>query len=162
MAVFYFLAALGLMLGLPSLLSVFAQRGWRLGVSGVMVFSVGVLGTAGFAMLLVFFRALALHGTVTAGGVDQLADDLGLALFVWAWIVGFYLGLVIIAVALLRSRVTPVWVPVLLLFAVVVFPVVDLLGTIGPALQTLSLAVGFTGVAVTAVAGDQQRRLEVV
>ena len=59
MAVFYFLASLGLMLGMPAVLSVVARRGWRLGVSGVMVFSVGVLGTAGFAMLLVFFKALA-------------------------------------------------------------------------------------------------------
>jgi hypothetical protein len=159
MAVFYFVASLCLMLGLPSLLSVFALRGWRLGVIATMVFSVGVLGTAGFSMLLVFFRALVLNGSVTAGSVDQLAGDLGLVIFVYAWIIGFYAGLVMIAVALFVSRATPYWVPALLLFTVAFFPFANMLGTVGPAVQTLALAVGFTGVAVAAVAADQQRRL---
>jgi hypothetical protein len=158
MAVFYFLASLGLMLGLPAVLSVVARRGWRLGVTGVMVFSVGVLGTAGFAMLLVFFRALVVSGSVTAGSVDQLTDDLGLVVFVYTWVVGFYAGLILIAAALFVSRATPYWVPGLLLVAVAVMPFADMMGTIGPALQTLCLAVGFTGVAVAAVAADQQRQ----
>ncbi len=158
MAVFYFLASLGLMLGMPAVLSVVARRGWRLGVSGVLVFSVGVLGTAGFAMLLVFFRALVVNGSVTGSSVNQLTDDLGLVVFVYTWVIGFYAGLVLIAAALFVSRETPFWVPGLLLLAVVVAPFAAMLGTVGPALQTFSLAVGFTGVAVAAVAADQHRR----
>lgn len=158
MAVFYFVSALGLMLGLPSLLSIFAIRGWRIGLAAVMVFSVGVLGTAGFAMLLVFFRALALEGAVTTGGIDELAGDLGLTLFVWGWVAGFYGGLILIAVALFVSKATRAWAPVLLLAAVVLFPFVEALGTIGSAIQTMCIAVAFTGVAIAAVAGDQQRR----
>lgn len=159
MAVFYFLASLGLMLGMPAVLSVVARRGWRLGVSGVMVFSVGVLGTAGFAMLLVFFRALVVNGSVTGSSVDQLTDDLGLVVFVYTWVIGFYAGLVLIAAALFVSRATPYWVPGLLLLGVAFAPFAAMLGNLGSALQTLSLAVGFTGVAVAAVASDQQRRL---
>lgn len=158
MAVFYFVGALGMMLGLPSLLSVFAQRAWRLGVAGVMVFAVGVLGTAGFAMLLVFFRALVLNGSVTAGNLDQLTGDLGLSLFVYGWIVGFYVGLLLIALALFVAKVTAYWIPALMLVVVVVFPFADRLGLVGPALQTLSLAIAFTGIATAAVAGDQRRR----
>lgn len=157
-AVFYFLASLGLMLGMPAVLSVVARRGWRLGVSGVMVFSVGVLGTAGFAMLLVFFRALVVSGSVTASSIDQLADDLGLVVFVYTWVIGFYAGLVLIAAALLVSRATPFWVPGLLLATVVGMPLAEMLGALGPALQTLSLAVGFTGIAIAAVSADQQRQ----
>lgn len=162
MAVFYFLASLGLMLGMPAVLSVVARRGWRLGVSGVMVFSVGVLGTAGFAMLLVFFRALVVSGSVTSPSIDQLTDDLGLVVFVYTWVIGFYAGLVLIAAALFVSRATPYWVPGLLLLTVAIAPFAALLGNVGSALQTLSLAVGFTGVAVAAVATDQQRRMESV
>lgn len=158
MAVFYFAASLGLMLGLPSLLSVFFRRGWRLGVASVMVFSVGVLGTAGFAMLLVFFRALVINGSVTATSVDQLAGDLGLAIFVYGWIGGFYGGLILLAVALFSSRATAAWVPALLLVTVGVAPFVSAMGAVGPALQTLCLAVALTGVAVTAVEVDQARR----
>lgn len=158
MAVFYFVSALGLMLGLPSLLSVFAKRGWRVGLAGVMVFSVGVLGTAGFAMLLVFFRALALEGAVTSGGLNELAGDLGLSLFVWGWMAGFYGGLILIAVALFVSKATRAWVPVLLLAVVVLLPFSETLGNVGPAIQTMFIAVAFTGVAIAAVAGDQQRR----
>lgn len=160
MAVFYFLAALGLMLGMPALLSVVARRAWGLGVSGVMVFSVGVLGTAGFAMLLVFFRALVLSGSVTGSSVSQLTDDLGLVVFVYTWVVGFYAGLALIAAALFVSRATPYWVPGLLLLGVAIAPFAQRLGALGPALQTLSLAIGFTGVAVSAVAVDQQRHLD--
>lgn len=160
MAVFYFVASLGLMLGLPSVLSVFTTRGWRLGVVGVMVFSVGVLGTAGFSMLLVFFRALALNGLLTAASVDELAGDLGLVVFVYAWVIGFYAGLVMIAGALLVARVTPYWVPAALLLTVALMPFAETMGRLGPALQTFALAVGLTGLAVASVAYDQRRRPE--
>jgi hypothetical protein len=78
--------------------------------------------------------------------------------FVYTWVVGFYAGLILIAAALFVSRATPYWVPGLLLVGVAIAPFATVLGTLGPALQTLSLAVGFTGVAVAAVAADQQRR----
>jgi hypothetical protein len=158
MAVFYFTAAIGLTLGLPSVLSVFARRGRRLGVLGVAVFTVGVLGIAAFAMSLVFVRALVLSSALDAAGTAALAADRGLALFVYSWVFGFDAGLVLIALALLVARATPLWVPVLLLVSVAAAPLASWLGAVGPALQALVLAVGFTGVAVTAVAGNHRRR----
>ena len=158
MAVFYAVAALGLTLGLPCLLSVFSRRGWRLGLVGVGVFSVGVLGTGAFAMLLVLLRAMALNSSVSAATADALAADLGLAVFVYGWVLGFDAGLVLIAIGLLVARATPAWVPVLLLLTVAFSPFASAFGPLGPELQALCLAVAFTGVAVTAVAGNHRRR----
>lgn len=158
MAVFYFLGSLGLILGIPALLSLVARRGWRLGLAGALTFSVGVLGTAGFAMLLVFFRALVIQGSVTASSIDELTEDLGLVVFVYTWVISFYAGLILIAAALFVSKATPHWVPALMLAGVVIGPFAEMLGAIGPPLQSLAMALAFTGVAVAAVAADQQRR----
>ena len=57
MSVMYFLASVSMTLGLPAVLSLFTVRARRTGVLAVVVFSIGVIGTSGYAMLLVFFRA---------------------------------------------------------------------------------------------------------
>ncbi len=157
MAVFYFVASIGLLLGLPSLMSVFHRRP-RLAALAAGVFTVGVLGTAGFAVLLIFLRALVLGDALTAPGIDAVAADPAMVFFVAAWIAGFYAGLVLIAVALLVTRATHVWIPLLLLGVVALAPFADALGRVGPMLQALGLAVALTGVAVSAVTGDQLRR----
>lgn len=154
MAVFYFVAAICLLLGLPALLSLFKLRP-RLALLSVAIFAVGVLGTAGFAVLLVLFRAMVISGTLTDVGLQAVAADPGLVAFVYTWIVGFYAGLALIAAALLATRSTRAWIPVLLLLVVAVAPFVNDLGTVGPLLQALSLAVAFTGVALSAVSDDE-------
>ncbi len=154
MAVFYFVAAVCLLLGLPALMSLF-QRRPRLALASVTVFAVGVLGTAGFAVLLVLLRAMVVSGALTEPGLLAVTTDPGLVAFVYTWILGFYAGLVLIAAALLATRSTRVWIPVLLLLVVAVAPFVDNLGTAGPLLQALSLAAAFTGAALSAVAHDQ-------
>ena len=58
MAVMFFCASVAMTLGLPAILSLFTKRARKLGILGVAVFSIGVIGTCGYAMLLVFFRAL--------------------------------------------------------------------------------------------------------
>src|SRR5688500_3530331 len=58
MSVMYFGSSVALTLGLPAVLSLCTTRGRRAGLLGVGVFSIGVIGTSGYAMLLVFFRAL--------------------------------------------------------------------------------------------------------
>jgi MFS family permease len=156
MAVFYFVASVCLLLGLPALLSLF-QRRPRLALASVAVFTVGVLGTAGFAVLLVLFRAMVVSGALTEAGLEAVAQDPALVLFVYTWIVGFYAGLVLIAAALFATGSTRIWIPLLLLGVVAVAPFVNDLGTVGPLLQALSLAVAFTGAALSAVASDQVR-----
>ena len=59
-----------LTIGMPSILTLFQGRGARIGLTAVGVFTVGCVGIAGFAMLLVFFRALAVTDAIDAGTID--------------------------------------------------------------------------------------------
>src|SRR5687768_10922739 len=54
-AVIYFIAAVGLTLGLPSVTTLFDNRARILGLVSVLVLAMGFLGTAGYSMVMVFF-----------------------------------------------------------------------------------------------------------
>jgi hypothetical protein len=159
MSVMYFLASIFLTLGLPALLSLFVRRGRGLGVVSVGVFAIGTIGLSGFAMLMVFLRSLVSQEVLQTDGLDRLGDDIGLTVFLYGWIAGFYLGVLLIGIALFRSRKTGVWVPALLVLFVAVMPLSSQLGRIGSALQVLALAVAFTGIAVAAVSDEHKREL---
>lgn len=154
MSVMYFVSAFALLLGLPSILSLFERRGRRLGLTAVVVFSIGIIGTAGFSMLLVFFRALVVNRLVVQHGLDQLSGDPGLRFFLYGWIAGFYLGVLLLALAFWVARCTPRWVPAVLALFLLMAPFASHLGRVGQAVQVLLLAVAFTGVAVAAVSGS--------
>lgn len=160
MAVMYFLASVFLTLGLPALLSLFVKRGRGVGVIAVGVFSIGAIGLSGFAMLMVFMRTLVIKDLLKSTSRDRITDDLGLGIFLYGWVAGFYLGILLIAIALLVARKTPLWVPGLLLLVVVAMPFVQHFGRVGSALQVVALAVAFTGVATAAVSGEHQRELQ--
>jgi hypothetical protein len=156
MSVLYFCASVALTCGMPAVLSLFRDRAHRLGITAVSVLSIGAVGTSGFAMLLVFIQALAQQDALRAGGLDAVLSDAGLTVFFWSWIAGFYLGALLVAVALLVSRSTSPWVPVLLLLFVVLLPIGRLLGPTGQVLGLMALALAFTGIAIAAV-GQSQR-----
>ena len=63
----YFAASVALVIGLPAILTLFDRKGFRTGLTAVGVFTIGCVGIAGFAMLLVFFRALAVTDAIDAG-----------------------------------------------------------------------------------------------
>lgn len=151
MSVMYFLASVALTLGLPAVLSLFTWRARRIGVVAVVVFAIGVIGTSGYAMLLVFFRALVHQGTVGPASLREVADDIGLSVFLYGWLAAFIGGLVLLAVALLIARRTPVWVAIVLLAFVASYPAVEYLGRVGQVVQVMLLAVAFTGIAMEAV-----------
>jgi len=151
MSVMYFGSSVALTLGLPALLSLFTHKGRRIGLIAVAVFSVGVIGTSGYAMLLVFFRALVKAGAIEDAKLEQVTSDNGLGLFLYGWIAGFYVGLLLIAVALFVAKQTPLWVPILLVAFVALFPFTAYIGKIGQVAQVMGLAVAFTGVAIAAV-----------
>ncbi len=159
MSVMYFLASIFLTLGLPALLSLFVRRGRGLGVVSVGVFAVGTIGLSGFAMLMVFLRTLVSQGVLRGRNLDILGDDVGLAVFLYGWIAGFYLGVLLIGIALFVSRKTAVWVPALLVLFVAVLPLSSHLGRVGSALQVLALAVAFTGIAIAAVSDEHKQEL---
>ena len=153
-----FIASVCLTLGLPAALTLVQRRGWRLGLVAAIVLEVGFIGTAGFAMLMAFFRALVETGTIKTAGLDDVASDAGLAIFLDTWIVGLYLGELLLALALLRARTTPRWVPLALVAHAVTLPLSNLLPSYLSKATVLLLVVGFAGVAIQAAAVPQARR----
>ncbi len=156
MSVMYVIASFALTLGLPTVLTLFERRGRTVGLIGVAVFAIGAIGTSGYAMLLVFFRALVTADALRGAALDRVTEDPGLKIFLGAWVGCFYGGILLLAIALLMARVTARWVPVLLVLFVVAMPFASQLGRVATALQVLALAVAFTGIATTAVARAQQ------
>ena len=151
MSVMYFFASVSLTLGLPALLTMFNVRARRFGVVAVSVFAVGVIGTSGYAMLLVFFRALVKHKAIDAGSLDSVARDVGLSVFLFGWVACFAGGALLVAIGLFVVRRTPVWVPLLLVAFVVTVPIAGQIGRVAQVAQVVALAFAFTGIATTAV-----------
>jgi hypothetical protein len=154
MAVMYTLASVTLTLGLPAVLVLLDRRGRRLGLVGVTVFAVGAIGTCGYAMLMVFFRAMVVAGAVRGSGLERITADKGLSVFLVVWVGAFYGGVLLLALSLFLARTTPRWVPVLLLVFVAMLPVVQHLGRVGSTLQVTAFAIAFTGLAMASVSGE--------
>jgi hypothetical protein len=119
----YFLASVALTIGMPSVVTLFRLRGGKLGLTAVLVFTIGCVGIAGLAMLLVFVRSLAINVPIEADEFTQVTSEPGLTVFLFSWVGAFYLGELLLAIALLRARATPKWVSGLLLLHVALFPV---------------------------------------
>jgi hypothetical protein len=151
-AVLYFLAGVALTLGMPSILTLFKARGIRFALTAIGVFTIGCVGVAGFAMLLAFFGALAKSDEIGAGAIDRASSDPGLSVFLLGWIGAFYVGELLLAVALLRGGTTRNWIPVVLILHVVLFPVSNFLPNEVQPLTVLLITVGLAGVGITAAA----------
>lgn len=122
-AVLYFLASVALTIGMPAVVTLFIARGAKLGLTAVGVFTIGCVGISGLAMLLVFFRSLAVTDAIEPDTFTRVTSEVGLTVFLFAWVGAFYLGELLLAIALLRARAVARWVPVLLLLHVALFPV---------------------------------------
>jgi hypothetical protein len=156
MAVLWFCASIALTVGLPAILSLFQTRAHRIGIVGVGVMSIGAIGTSGFAMLLVFVQALANNDAIRVTGMDEVVADDGLGIFLWSWATGFYLGSILVAIALIIARTTHLWVPIALLGYVVLRPLDGIVGEVGPIVRQFALVLAFTGIAVAAVSQTQR------
>lgn len=146
----FFIASFGLTLGLPAVLSLSGARGRRTLGSGVAVFSVATIGLSGYAAFLVFFRAVVVDELIAPEQVAGLSSDTGLTTFLGVFVAAFYLGELLIAVGLLRSRSVPQWVPVLLLAHVASLVVRDVLPDGLQPFLTLLFGVALVGAAVAA------------
>jgi hypothetical protein len=89
---------------------------------------------------------------------DEVTGDRALAIFLEGWVIGFYGGVLLLAVGLLRARTTPRWVPWVMLLFVLAMPFASHLGRVGQALQVLAFAAACTGMAVSAVGLVQPSR----
>lgn len=161
MAVLFFGGASALILGMPATMTLFrGRRGRTVGMVGVAVFTIGCVGVGALAGLMLMFRALALEtlsGSVVPGEIALVTSSLketALVVSLGIWVYGFLLGVLLIAIGLLRAQATARWVPMLLVAFLVVQMVTGLLdGTasrVGSALGLILLAAGFTGVAIAA------------
>jgi hypothetical protein len=159
MAVMYFLSSVCLMLGLPAVLSLFTKRGRGVGCTAAAVLSIGFVGLAGYAMLMVFFRALVNYGQLRGRGLDDVIQDNGLAIFLYGWVGCFMAGVLLLGLALWLSRKTSRWVPVLFGLYLLLTPLAGQLGRFGTVVQTLLLGIAFTAVAIATVSDEQRREL---
>ena len=157
-AVIFFIASVALTLGLPAAMSLFDRRGRTLGMVSAVILAVGFLGTAGYSMLIVFFRAIALETPLTGAQLDDAVHEMGLTVFLYGWIAGFYLGELLLAIALLRAGTTQKWVPLVLIAHVASLVVSSVLPHSISSALVLLVAVGFSGVAIEAVTRDSERR----
>ncbi len=158
MSVLFFVASVFLVLGLPSVLTLFTERGRRLGLTGVAVFALGSIGLAGFSALMVMLRAMALAEALQPERLGVMLADTALELMVGLWFYGFLGGVLLIALALLRARRAPVWVSGLLLGFLLLQPFAPAGGKVVSAVALILLAAGFTGIATTAASPDQRPR----
>ncbi len=101
-------------------------------------------------MMLVFFRALAVSDAIEAGAIDQVSSEVGLSVFLLGWIGAFYLGELLLAIALLRAGNTPFWIPGALLLHVALLPVSSFLPDQIQPMTALLITVALCGVGITA------------
>lgn len=149
-ASFYFAAAVLLTIGIPALLTLLNRRATRVGLVGAGVFVVGCLGTAGYAMLLVLLRALVLSDSLVDVPLDALVSDAGLGVFLYGWVAAFYLGELLLGIALLRARTVRRWMPLLLLAHVAMLPVTTVLPQQLSAVTVLLSTAAFAGLGIVA------------
>jgi hypothetical protein len=163
MSVLYFGAAVGLVLGMPAVTALFHERRGRgVGVTGIVIFTVGCVGVGGMAAVMLIFRALALQMTASERLVaDEIRlvtvalEEPGLAITLDVWRYGFLLGVLLIALGLFRGKRVGSWIPALLAAFLVLQLAGPLLGDGTPArlaaaVGLLLLAGGFTGMATNA------------
>jgi hypothetical protein len=153
----YFGAAVCLTLGLPAIVVLFDQRGRVLGLVSAAMLEFGFIGTAGYAMLMVFFRALVVTDTIVGQGLEEVAHDAGLLIFLYAWILGFVVGELLLGVALLRAGSVPRWVPFALILHVLTVAASPLLPDWFGKVTILLFVAGMAGIAVQVTSPGARR-----
>jgi hypothetical protein len=147
----FLLGGVGILIGLPCLLGLFRRRGRGIGITALGVMGISCAGTVGFAMLLVFVRALVLEdGLLQEEAFDEVVSDAGLNAVLYGWIATFYLAELLLAIAVLRARSAPRWIPGLLLLHVLLFPVSDFLPHDLASASVVLYTLGLCGLAITA------------
>ena len=104
------IASVGLIVGMPCLLSLFPGRGSTAGYLGTLCLAVGTLALCGFAHQMAVLRSMSLDTTVDDAVVASIvADQLQSGLLQGGFVV-FYLGEVLLAIGLTRAGTVPKWV----------------------------------------------------
>ena len=150
----FLVASITLTLGLPSIGTLL--RGTpRLGLVALGVFAIGTIATSGYAMLLVFYRALVLTDSLK-GPIADVTSDPGIAGFLVVFVAAFYLGELLLAIALYRAGTVARWIPAVLVAHVLWLAAGRFLPDDLVDLGTLLLTAGLCGIAITANERDSQ------
>ena len=153
----YMLSSVGLVLGMPAVLSLFDRRGAGTALAAAAMFTVGCLGTVAYAVLLAVYRALAVQYDLTTS-IEEVARQAGLLPVLIGWIVAFLLGEALLAIALLRARTVPRWIPAVLLAHATLVLLADALPDLLATVVSLLITVGLAGLGIFA----SQHRLRAV
>ena len=136
------------------------DRSPRLAIAGGAVAVIGGFGHAVFGGIGLAYLAMSSDATNRAAFADAVTRvESGLAvIFMAAGLLGTVVGLVLLGIALFRSRVVPRWIPVALwLFIFTEFALTNFSDWASPAAALLYVA-AFTGIAVQLVrVGDSAR-----
>lgn len=143
-------AAFALTLGIPTFLHLLNKRGRTTGQVGAVILAFGTIGTAGYAAMLILFRALVVHAVVGAREIELLSRDAGLLVYMGTFVVAFDVGLAVLAVALLMAGTVARWIPVLMIAYAVTLPLQRFLPEPWQGMHSLVLGVALIGVAVSA------------
>lgn len=148
----FFLASLGMTMGLPSVITLLGRRGRRTGMVGIGVWALGTIGLSGYAAMLILFRTMVdtLGDDLTPAHVEMISDDGTLLAFILIFAVAFYVGEFLTAIALLRARTVKRWVAVLLLAHPVLAPLTGLLPEALQNAHILLVGVALMGIAIHA------------
>ena len=155
-ALMLLLASFCLTLGLPAAYSLLRWDSPRLGLLAVAVFAAGTIAMCGYAVLLIFYRAL-VRSELLVGPVEAITDDVGIVVFLAVFLGAFYLGELLLAVALWRVRSVPRWVAIVLFVHVLTLVVNQWLPASVQNLTTILIAIGLCGIAVSANEAWSQR-----
>jgi hypothetical protein len=159
-AVLLLVGSFALTLGLPSVYTLLRDRTPRFGLLAVGVFAIGTIATCGYAMLLVFYRALVLTDSLN-GPIEGVSTELGIAAFLAIFVGSFYLGELLLAIALFRAGSVARWIPAVLLAHVVSLGISQVLPETWQSTVTVLFALGLCGVAISANEAEA-RRLQLV
>lgn len=146
----YALASVALVLGLPAVLSIFDVQGARAAVVGATFLVVGCFGTAAYAVLIAVYRALTLQDLATIGGLQDLADDIGISAILYAWVFAFAVGELLLAFGLMQARRVPLWIPALLVLHVGLAPVAPMVSDVAVAAVALLVTVALATLGILA------------
>jgi hypothetical protein len=149
----FFLASVALTMGLPAILFLVPTRNQVAAMVGVVIWSVGTIGTSALAAFLILFRATVRVVSISPEDVEDLGRDQVLGLSLLFVVVAFYLGELVVGVVLLRASVVPRWIPGLLILHVALAPFEDTLPAQLQGFPTIVLGVALMGVAVKANEG---------
>ncbi len=148
-ALMLLLASFCLTLGLPAAYSLLRDDAPRLGLLAVGVFAAGTIAMCGYAVLLIFYRAL-VRSELLVGPIEAITDDIGIVVFLAIFVGAFYLGELLLAIALWRVPSVARWVPLVLGAHVLTLAVNQLLPASAQNLTTILIAIGLCGIAVSA------------